>query len=145
MKLKEQTFAVIAEKKGSISHEFFNKLSKNSVWWTIGDYYIWRQEGRWGTHTKNFILTDIPIYTESEFEELIKQEELENKLENSVSKGNIGTIFNCGELPEPQEAIVSTSGFINFTVSKKYAEKLIREDLTKQGVKIGEETKIEIV
>jgi hypothetical protein len=182
MKLKEQTFAVIAEKKGSISHEWFVKNCLDTVQWGGKGYYYVYARG-------NYIIplnkpTDIPIYRESEFEELIKQEESEhfdqvlqkgidnsrlnkeereeNKLENSASNGNIFPIYktvvpaNAGGTKEtfmaqPSEITPLTvkdtqpPPIINIVLSKHYVDKIIREDLTKQGIKIGEESKIEIV
>ena len=76
MKLKEQTFAVIAEKKNSISHKWFNENGEieNGQWMWYCKYYICKNGELWGQDSKP---KDIPIYTESQFEELIKKEESE--------------------------------------------------------------------
>ena len=86
MKLKDQTFAIIAEKQGSISHKWFKENAKcNSSWMFIGEHYIYNKG------IKGRILTekpkDIPIYTESEFEALLKAEQ-ENEAKKFPAKGD---------------------------------------------------------
>ena len=184
MKLKEQTRAVIAERQGSISHKWFEK-HYGSGWEFIGEYYVnLPNDDSLEYKIEDKEPNDIPIYTESEFEELIKKEESEhfdqvlqkgidnsrlnkeereeNKLENSASNGNIFPIYktvvpaNAGGTKEtfmaqPSEITPLTvkdtqpPPIINIVLSKHYVDKIIREDLTKQGIKIGEESKIEIV
>jgi hypothetical protein len=191
MKLKEQTFAVIAEKQGSISHKWFDK-NYGSGWGFIGNWYINLPNDN-DFKIQSFSPKNIPLYTESEFEELIKQEESEhfdqvlqkgidnsrlNKEESEALSGtrtgfisqteesnNTSVIFptyktvvpaNAGGIKEtfmaePSQITPLTlkdtqpPPIINIVLSKHYVDKIIREDLTKQGIKIGEETKIEIV
>jgi len=80
MKLKKQTFAVIAEKKHSISHKWFNQFTRsgNNFGWWRNDIYVMSD----GTtkHASKIKPPNIPIYTESEFEALIKKEEKESVL-----------------------------------------------------------------
>ena len=71
-KLKDSTFAIIAEKKDSISHKWFEELRIGIPRWLIGDYCKY-SKGRWGIYEDK--PEGIPIYTESEFEALLKAEE----------------------------------------------------------------------
>lgn len=97
MKLKEQTFAVIAEKQNSISHKWFiSNTGSNLSWGTNKEWTYLYYFGKWDfyrtelKHSRN-----CPIYTESEFEELIKKEESEEKIKVEVkadySKETFGT------------------------------------------------------
>lgn len=76
MKLKDQTFAVIAEKQNSISHKWFNVIAQGELRWYEGHHYI-SKEGIFDAYTPE-TPPYITIYTESEFEKLILQEEKES-------------------------------------------------------------------
>ena len=89
MKLKDRTFAIIAEKQDSISHKWFKENAKcNSSWRFIGEHYIYNKG------IKGSILTekpkDIPIYTESEFEALLKAEQENEATQTFGGKDSIG-------------------------------------------------------
>lgn len=79
MKLKDSTFAIIAEKQNSISHKWFNQNIKNNkhkqhvFWCHEKEYYIY-DKGNFIRCTENRP-KDIPIYTESEFEAILKAEQ----------------------------------------------------------------------
>ena len=82
MKLKESTFAIIAEKKDSISHKWFSENTDFPLQWKrIGQHYIY-DKGKYSDCTLERPKT-IPIYTESEFEALLKAEELSEICETS--------------------------------------------------------------
>lgn len=89
MKLKESTFAIIAEKKDSISHKWFNQNIKNNkhkqhVFWDhSGEYYLYNK-GNFIRCTENRP-KDIPIYTESEFEAILKAEQDNEQLKEDYN------------------------------------------------------------
>jgi len=95
MKLKDSTFAIIAEKKDSISHKWFNQHNEGWDWNEIGGYYFYCPEYKSLFKSKEY-LSNITIYTESEFEALLKAEQ-ENELEpiigNSRSTGENAQTF----------------------------------------------------
>ena len=75
MKLKDSTFAIIAEKKDSISHKWFNENSMEGFDWDeIGGYYYYLI-GKGECYCNKNDQYICPIYTESEFEALLKAEE----------------------------------------------------------------------
>ena len=96
MKLKDSTFAIIAEKKDSISHKWMQENCKKDKidWYYLGEYYTYGK----GKHTLCSANKpdSIPIYTESEFEALLKAEQ-ENELEpiigNSRATGKNAQTF----------------------------------------------------
>ena len=79
MKLKDSTFAIIAEKKDSISHKWMQENCKKDKidWYYLGEYYTYGK----GKHTLCSANKpdSIPIYTESEFEALLKAEQENEK------------------------------------------------------------------
>jgi len=95
MKLKDSTFAIIAEKKDSISHKWFNQHNEGWDWNEIGGYYFYCPEYKSLFKSKEY-LSNITIYTESEFEALLNAEQ-ENELEpiigNSRSTGENAQTF----------------------------------------------------
>lgn len=82
MKLKDSTFAIIAEKQDSISHRWFkenpNTYWPNTYWyWNSGCYYQY-DKGEityFNPKANEYPDKNIPIYTESEFEALLKAEQ----------------------------------------------------------------------
>jgi hypothetical protein len=120
MKLKEQTFAVIAEKQNSISHKWFIKNTGSNISWGSNKewtylYYF----GKWDfyrTELKHF--RNCPIYTESQLEELIKKEESEEmvkvEFKADYSKEAFGTLNFT--LNEPK-----------LTISNQFAREIIAE------------------
>jgi len=74
MKLKDSTFAVIAEKQNSISHKWFNENVQTDYgqWMWYCKYYICKNGELWGQDLEPKY---IPIYTESEFEAILKAEQ----------------------------------------------------------------------
>lgn len=84
MKLKESTFAIIAEKKDSISHKWFVENTKcYSEWIYLGYYYVYSN----GNKLDIFPETpkNMPIYTESEFEAILKAEQENEAKETRLS------------------------------------------------------------
>ena len=80
MKLKESTFAIIAEKKDSISHKWFEENAGGSGWVFTGQHYVY-SKGDYEIEKDR--PKGIPIYTESEFEALLKAEEFSEICEAS--------------------------------------------------------------
>lgn len=78
MKLKDSTFAIIAEKKDSISHKWFNENLTNQlekVDWIMGRVFEF-EAGRYRTAWTSVPLDyEHNIYTESVFEALLKAEQ----------------------------------------------------------------------
>ena len=80
-KLKDSTFAIIAEKKDSISHKWFIENCQNVPTWEIGLFYLYNPK------YKNFEVyvmeKNVPkgkfIYNESRFEYLLKAEQENEK------------------------------------------------------------------
>ena len=84
MKLKDSTFAIIAEKKDSISHKWFNQLLRPSLQFTwLAKYYICKNGvGNGQLHRPR----KIPIYTESEFEALLKAEQENERYKETMDR-----------------------------------------------------------
>lgn len=101
MKLKDSTFAIIAEKKDSISHKWFNENLQKGQSKPIGDDWsdiMEFQGGLWINFYKS-----IPdnyghkIYTESEFEALLKSEQENGRFEQVLQKGIDNSRLNLEE------------------------------------------------
>lgn len=84
-KLKNKTFAVLAEKTDSISHRWINiQLTFNSVSYkALGKYYIYYgKEKDWEIKSTKPI--HIPVYTEKELEKLIERDKWSSINENDI-------------------------------------------------------------
>ena len=102
MKLKDSTFAIIAEKKDSISHKWFNKNIKKHnkeqhVFWEHKNEYYLYDKGVFIRYTENRP-KDVTIYNESEFEALLKAEQ-ENELEPIIGN-SMATGINAQTFPK---------------------------------------------
>lgn len=73
IKLKDKNFAVIAEKRNGIVNKWVRKNIASVDWNYIGEYYVFRHNCL--VDITKRIPTDIPIYTETQLEALIKAEE----------------------------------------------------------------------
>jgi len=137
MKLKDLTFAIIAEKKDSISNKWFvENLSKNSMTpsWEIGVCYYYEN----GYYNKRYRLIYVNrnhrnLYTESEFEALLKAEELSEICETSKLQPMIGNSSSTGENAQtlPKNTVFGKENFAKpfkgFTLTKSEAEKILRD------------------
>lgn len=97
MKLKDSTFAIIAEKQGSVSHKWINENNISYWLWNSGCYYQY-DKGKityFNPRANEYPDKDIPIYTESEFEALLKAEQenegVKEEPRDDYSKGTVGT------------------------------------------------------
>lgn len=77
MSLKDTTFAVIAEKPNSAAHKWFieNCKDKSIGWHMKGGYYIYDAKSKYWNLYEYKPEKVSTIYTESEFEQLLKEEE----------------------------------------------------------------------
>lgn len=91
MKLKDSTFAIIAEKKDSISHKWFNENLDAGQCKPIGDEWEDIMEYQNGLWLNSFKVAPgnyaHHIYTESEFEALLKSEQENGRFEQVLQKG----------------------------------------------------------
>ena len=90
MKLKDSTFAIIAEKKDSISHKWFNKNIKKHnkeqhVFWEHKNEYYLYDKGVFIRYTENRP-KDVTIYNESEFEALLKAEQENERYKETMDR-----------------------------------------------------------
>ncbi len=125
MKLKEQTFAIIAEKKDSISHRWFISLSKGDGYlWTKGDYYVNYGNGKTDTFSKSWQPKHIPIYTESQFEALLKAEqeneakEITQEFKDKFTGGVNEAYEGCRESFQPLTEMPTWSKTVGFEEPK---------------------------
>lgn len=99
MKLKESTFAIIAEKQNSISHKWFEQNANGNhkfAWGTDKEWTYLYNKGNWDFYKTRLVNKEnYPICTELEFEALLKSEqeneglclkELEDKLDAAIAK-----------------------------------------------------------
>lgn len=86
MKLKDSTFAIIAEKKDSISHKWIKQFIEPAAFaWNTGCYYEYNKGEikYFNPRANEYPAENVLRYTESEFEALIKAEELSEMCETS--------------------------------------------------------------
>ena len=92
MKLKDSTFAIIAEKENSISHKWIYGNPDIYWYWNKGCYYEY-DKGKvryFNPRANEYPDKDIPIYTESEFEALLKAEQDNEATQTFGGKDSIG-------------------------------------------------------
>ena len=108
-KLKDSTFAIIAEKKDSISHKWFIENCQNVPTWEIGLFYLYNPK------YKNFEVyvmeKNVPkgkfIYNESRFEYLLKAEQLNETLQRKITDSE-EVMKNAETLSQKQiESVIS--------------------------------------
>ena len=141
MKLKDSTFAIIAEKKDSISHKWFNDNLINQFEktdWTIGHVFEF-EAGRYRTAWTSVPLDyEHKIYTESEFEALLKAEQ-ENEATQTFG-GMTSTGENAQTFPKntvfgkeniAHKSVFNPNGFVKpfkgVAITKSEAEKILRD------------------
>ena len=130
MKLKDSTFAIIAEKKDSISHKWFIENCQNVPTWEIGLFYLYNPK------YKNFEVyvmeKNVPkgkfIYNESRFEYLLKAEQENEKPEWAKPKATLRplnefTPLTAKVLNEPKQITISYNLAIEYIAERLNVDK----------------------
>lgn len=109
MKLKDSTFAIIAEKQGSISHKWIYGNPDIYWYWNKGCYYEY-DKGKvryFNPRANEYPDKDIPIYTEAEFEALLKAEQENECIQRKITDSE-QVMKNAETLSQKQiESVIS--------------------------------------